>query len=155
MVRRGLPASVVCGAMSRLGRYWLFFVIVAVGLALSWGQVGRKTQRALHEDPVSYLYTEPDCVATREPCAATAGDRALVLGPASGGLRLKFAGLEPAAIVSVEARLLSPADAEPLSRALLREADSWRLPLATGAHDRVRIRVSTRDGASVAEFRLD
>ena len=79
--------------MTRLGRYWLFFVIVAVGLALSWGQVGRKAQRALDSSPVVYLHTETPCRPQLAPCAAVAGDRALVLGPAQNGLLVKQAGL--------------------------------------------------------------
>jgi hypothetical protein len=140
--------------MTRLGRYWLFFVIVAVGLALSWGQVGRKTERALSEDPVFFLSTEADCLVSRLPCAAVAGDRALVLGPATGGLRLEQTGFDAAAISMVEARLLTEQGDGPPARSLLRDAGGWRLPLAADALGVVRIRVVERDRVSVADYRL-
>ena len=61
--------------MSRQGRYWIFFVIVAVGLALSWGQVGRKTRQALEIEPVLLLVTETPCTPMATPCAAVGRDR--------------------------------------------------------------------------------
>lgn len=94
--------------MSRQGSYWLFFVIVAVGLALSWGQVGRKTERVLKERSATYLVPEAVCAPRVHPCAEVAKDRALVLGPVENGLAVKYAGFEPSAIVRVEATYLSP-----------------------------------------------
>ena len=79
-----------------MGRYWIFFVIVAVGLVLSWGQVGRKTEHELRERPVDFLSVESGCDPMHAPCAAYAGERAMVLGPEQGGLLLKLAGIDPA-----------------------------------------------------------
>lgn len=140
--------------MSRLGRYWLFFVIVAVGLALSWGQVGRKTQRVLTDEPVAFLASEPDCRVTHAPCAAVAADRALVLGPAGGGLRLRQTGFDTAAISTIEAQLLADGKALQPPRPLLRDGDGWRLPLPGSARGTVRLRVVGRDRISVADFPL-
>ena len=39
-------------------------LIVAVGLALSWGQIGRKTQQVLRDDPVIYLTGGPGVKAS-------------------------------------------------------------------------------------------
>ena len=91
-----------------MGRYWIFFVIVAVGLVLSWGQVGRKTEHELRERPVDFLSVESGCDPMHAPCAAYAGERAMVLGPEQGGLLLKLAGIDPASVASVEAVLLDP-----------------------------------------------
>jgi hypothetical protein len=140
--------------MSRQGRYWLFFVIVAVGLALSWGQVGRKTQRALTEQPVGFLASEPDCRVTRRPCAATAPDRALVLGPVSDGLRLRQTGFDPAGITLVEAQLLADGQTPEPPRPLLRDGDGWRLTLPAEARGTLRLRVVGRQRVSVADFVL-
>lgn len=140
--------------MSRLGRYWLFFVIVAVGLALSWGQVGRKTVRELAENPVTYLATETGCDVRRSPCAAVSGDRALVLGPAADGLRLKQAGFDTAAISLVEAGPVGPRGGEINGRPLLRDGDGWQLGLPADSVGVLRVRVVTGDGVSVADFEL-
>jgi hypothetical protein len=140
--------------MSRLGRYWLFYVIVAVGLALSWGQVGRKTQRALSEAPVTFLTTEGDCRVVLAPCAAVAADRALVLGPGGHGLRLRQTGFEPADIATVEAELLGEDGGEQAPRPLVRDGDGWYLPLPGSARGTVRVRVIDRERVSVADFAL-
>jgi hypothetical protein len=141
--------------MSREWRYWLFFVIVAVGLALSWGQIGRKTHQTLEAQPVSYLAVEQGCMADRAPCAALAGDHALVLGPSDEGLRLEQTGLAPAAVVSVEATALN-GEATTDDRMLRVDARSggWLIgpppPGATG----IRVRVVADGRASVADFAL-
>ena len=149
-----MPRSVGSGAMSRLGRYWLFFVIVAVGLVLSWGQVGRKTQRVLSEEPVSILASEPDCQVIRGPCAAVAADRALVLGPAAGGLRLRQTGFDPADIATIEAQLLRDGETPQAPRPLLRDGDGWRLTLPEAAAGTLRLRVVGTERISVADFEL-
>lgn len=135
--------------MSRLGRYWLFFVIVAVGLALSWGQVGRKAQRVLEAEPVSYLTVEPGCYAGQKPCAAIAGDHALVLGPALVGLRLKQTGFPRGEIVTVEASVLGAAAH---AVRVVREADSWQILAPAESTGPVRIRVVGNGRVTVADF---
>ena len=79
--------------MNRTNRLWIFFVIVAVGLVLSWGQVGRvESQRVAPRDGV-WLDTEVPCTPLEAPCAAYGGSLALVLGPdRPGRLRLKVVG---------------------------------------------------------------
>ena len=87
-------------------RYWLFFAIVAVGLVLSWGSVGRKTHQVLHDDGVVYLHTEEPCTPSDSPCAAYARDRALILGPTINGYLLRPVGLVsgPLPAIDVEYR---------------------------------------------------
>lgn len=140
--------------MSRLGRYWIFFVIVAVGLALSWGQVGRKAQRVLESDPVVFLLTEPGCRPNLEPCAAMAGDRAVVLGPVQTGLQVKQTGISPADIADVQAAFLA-ADGEPVgARILTRQGDAWSVPDLPASVRILRIRVTSNHDVTVAEFPL-
>lgn len=51
-------------------RVWIFFVIVAIGLVLSWNQVGRKTLTGIDNQGLEVLVTEKNCDIRREPCAA-------------------------------------------------------------------------------------
>ena len=140
--------------MSRLGRYWILFVIVAVGLALSWDQVGRKAQRTLQETPVVFLATEPDCRARQAPCAAIGADRALVLGPDRGGLRIRQTGLPVASIVRAEVVFLA-ADGSALGdRVLPADPQTWRVAdIPEGVHG-LQLRVTGHGETTAAEFTL-
>lgn len=140
--------------MTRIGRYWLFFVIVAVGLALSWGQVGRQTQRVLEAGPVTFLTVERACRPRISPCAAFTSDRALVLGPdRAHGLKLRQTGFDPASLAGVEAMLI---DGERRVAVTVRERpDGWTLALTEDASAVLRVQVSAAGELSVAEFPLD
>jgi hypothetical protein len=140
--------------MSRLGRYWIFFVIVAVGLTLSWGQIGRKTQRVFEEEPAVVLLTEPGCRVWVAPCAAIAADRAVVVGPAPPGLRVRQTGLTPAGIVRVEAIFLASDGSETERRVLAGVADSWPVSGMPAGATMLRTRIVGRHEATVAEFPL-
>lgn len=140
--------------MSRFGGYWIFFVIVAVGLALSWGQVGRKTQRVFEQDPVVFLSTESPCRPRSDPCAAVAGDRAIVLGPAGSGLGVRQAGLARADIVRVEAVFLAADGSELQTMDLVIDRAKWLAPQVPAAAVLVRIRIVGNRETSVAEFAL-
>ena len=140
--------------MTRLGRYWLFFVIVAVGLALSWGQVGRHAQRVLEAQPVDYLAVETGCLADQEPCAAFSSDHALILGPADPGLRLEQTGVETRDVAAVEASWLRGPDLEPVLLSVRPAAPGWWVEVATGAGGIVRIRMVAAGRVSVADFPL-
>jgi len=138
--------------MTRHNAYWIFFVIIAVGLALSWGQVGRKTQRVFDESPVVYLSTEADCAPRRAPCAAMAGDRAIVLGPATPGLAVRQTGLDTSGIVRVEAVFLAADGAGVTSAELAADRDRWRVPRLPDGVALVRIRFVGNRESSIAEF---
>ena len=140
--------------MSRTGRYWLFFVIVAVGLALSWGQIGRKTQRVLQDDPVVYLQTEGDCRPRVAPCAAVGSDRAVVLGPGDAGLLARTTGLDERALIEVEVIVLGADGAVLGRRAPVANAPVWQVgDLPPGAR-MLRYRITGNDETTVAEFPL-
>jgi hypothetical protein len=132
----------------------LFFVIVAVGLALSWGQVGRKAQRTLEETPVVFLATEPDCRARQVPCAAIGADRALVLGPDAGGVRIRQTGLAIASIVRAEVSFLAVDGSELGGRRLPSDPQGWRLVDIPADARGLHVRVVSSSETTAAEFAL-
>jgi hypothetical protein len=140
--------------MTRTGRYWLFFVIVAVGLALSWGQVGRKTQRALEATPVTYLDVEANCLANLRPCAAVAGDHALVLGPVDQGLLLKQTGFDPETIASVEVMLAASEIEQDVRLPVQQIGAAWLIRSVGSGAAGVQVRLATSGRVSVAEYPL-
>jgi hypothetical protein len=140
--------------MSRLGSYWLVFVIVAVGLALSWGQVGRKTERVLRSEPVVYLVNERPCRPMVAPCAALGSDRALVLGPAASGLILKQTGLEPGSLIDAEAIFLDARDREIGRDRLPLDGRVWLVAEIPAAVRVLRVRLSSNRDVTVGEFPL-
>ena len=123
--------------MSRNGRYLLFYAILGIGLAISWGQVGKRTQLVPGAN-VRVLSTESDCRPRSYPCAAYASDFALVLGPERNGLRLMGENVPQGAELKVQyldlsGKLLEP----PLVRQI--EAQAWLLNLPQGD---LRVRVN-------------
>ncbi len=135
-------------------RYWILFVIVAVGLALSWGQVGRRAQQALESEPVVYLVTEQPCRPVVSPCAAVGADRALVLGPDGGGMRIRQTGVPLNEIVSVEVTFLGQEGQELESRILEREDQAWPINEVPSLARALRVRVGGNRDLTVAEFPL-
>ena len=140
--------------MTRLGRYWLFFVIIAVGLALSWGQVGRKTHRVLSENPTVLLQTEQPCHPSAAPCAAMGANHAIVMGPAASGWRIVSDGFDTATVIGVLASTLDAHGAVLRQVALDAGVSEWRIAPTPAAVERLRIEVSTNEMAVVAEFPL-
>ncbi len=140
--------------MTRLGSYWLLFVIVAVGLSLSWQQLGRKTDRLLRSDPVVYLVNDSDCRPGVAPCAAFARDRALVLGPAGQGLTLKQTGLEPADLIDGEVVFLDANDRQVGRRGLSLDGRPWQLAGIPAAAQSLRVRLTGNREVTVGEFPL-
>lgn len=134
------------------GGHWLIFVIVAVGLALSWGQVGRKTERVMAETPVHMLQAEDGCNPAELPCAALGRDRAMVLGPGSRGMLLRVTGVAAyAGRIEVAGRA---ANGEEVRLPALAAADAWVLdPLPPGLVA-LRLTLHLDDGITVAEFPL-
>ena len=141
--------------MSRVGRYWLFFVIVAVGLALSWGQVGRKTHRVLTETPTRLLHTERDCAPRQSPCAAMGSSQAVVLGPDAAGMRIVTQGFDDHDVTAVELVMLGAAGTVNGRIDLDSGIRSWRVPQPSVGVRRLRIAITTGGETLVAEFPLD
>ncbi len=69
------------GHDKRWNKVWYFFMLVAAGLILSWGQVGQRYKQKENFDTREYLLlrTEQDCHLEMAPCAAYAPDYAIVL----------------------------------------------------------------------------
>jgi len=65
----------------RWNKVWYFFMLVAAGLILSWGQVGQRYKQKENFDTREYLLlrTEQDCNLAVAPCAAYAPDYAIVV----------------------------------------------------------------------------
>jgi hypothetical protein len=132
--------------------YWLIFVIVAVGLVLSWGQIGRKAERVMAETPVQMLYVEEDCRPRLAPCAALGRDRALVLGPGTGGLILRATGVTlPAGEIEVLARSVR---GDETALVPLDTGDAWALDRLPPDVVMLRVSLHLEDGVTVAEFPL-
>ena len=76
--------------MRRNDWIWIFFVIIAVGLVLSWGRTGQRLQTETAEvlDVDRMLDPESPCNPRHTPCAAFGRDLALVLGPVAGSTEL-------------------------------------------------------------------
>ena len=111
-------------------RIWIFFVIVAVGLALSWGQAGRKAMRELAREPHALLQTESPCAPLHLPCAAVGTDFGLVLGP-GGQQALQLRAVGQGRPVLASAEIVAAGDAEPrwVLSVVPIAAATWRLPL--------------------------
>ena len=140
--------------MTRQASYWIFFVIVAVGLALSWGQIGRKTHRVFEAEPFVFLKTESSCRPRAMPCAAMAGDRAVLLGPVPGGLVVRQTGLDTAGITRVELIALSADGSELGSYLAALRGDTWLVPDVPSQTTVLRVRVVGNRDTSVADFPL-
>ena len=138
--------------MNRTNRYLMFYAILAVGLAISWSQVGRRTQVSPEVSDIRVLATEDNCRPLQAPCAAYAGNFALVLGPHADGLRLVGQGLPAAATLSVQHLDGNGVrQTPPLLQAL---GDSQWLISSLPARGRLRVNLLQQQAQWVAEFRL-
>jgi len=140
--------------MGRQGRYWLFFAILAVGLTLGWGQVGRKTHRLFETEPMVYLRAEKDCRPRTAPCAALAGDRALILGPAMSGLVMRQIGMATRDIFGGEGISLATGGEELSRKELSPGVDEWLLADVPANTAVLRFLVRGKRETTVAEFPL-
>lgn len=140
--------------MQGYARYWIFFVIVAVGLALSWGQVGRKTREVMAEQDVIYLQTETPCRPRHQPCAAVAADRALVLGPDGEGLRVRSAGFDAGQLLGLEYGFFGADAGDVISSGVGRSASDWHIAAPPAAATGLRVSVLSNGEKTVAEFPL-
>jgi hypothetical protein len=134
-------------------RYLIFFVIVALGLALSWGQIGRKTRDVLRDRSVEFLVLDEDCRPAARPCAAYGAEKALVLGPDAGGsLLLKAVGIDRDA-AGLSVKLLRNGVEVGEGQWRRRDAAGWRISPATEPGIQVlRIGLLAGDTTYVADF---
>ncbi len=69
--------------MKRFNRYLMFYLILGIGLAIAWSQVGRRVQLAPNVG-LRIMSIDDRCKPLEAPCAAYAKQFALVLGPGKG-----------------------------------------------------------------------
>jgi len=128
-------------------------MIVAVGLVISWGQVGRKSQQSVDGD-IILLQVEDDCRPRSLPCAAYAARQAFVLGPDRHGLRLVGQGIGNTDKQPIAEQFAM--DGSVLGAVLIRQQDalSWFIeladPQAVGSH--LSLRLPQQGYWLVAEF---
>lgn len=77
--------------MKRFNRYLMFYLILGIGLAIAWTQVGRRMQLAPNTG-LRVMSIDEHCVPQESPCAAYAKAFALILGPSGGNGSLLLKG---------------------------------------------------------------
>lgn len=130
----------------RWDRIWIFFVIIAIGLALSWGRVAQNTREDMDGDDFLLFRTEPNCVLPRDTCAAYLSDMALVakaamLADERLGLYFKLVGVEASGVDEFTVQLIREPE-PPLTLAVLRRPDDWQAIYAGKKIARAQVRVS-------------
>ena len=101
--------------MGNWNRVWLLFVVVAVGLILSWSQVAKKL--ALEADAPIDLVPDRPCEPWHSPCAAVHPRVAVVVGPAAQAfsrLMIKAVAIDDRPPTTLGLRFLPHGDGPPL-----------------------------------------
>lgn len=137
--------------MGKANRYLLFYAILAVGLAFSWTQVGKRMQ-VKPELAISLLETEQDCRPRVHPCAAIGSELALVLGPSRGGFKLVGQNLPEGVQAGVEQ--IDAAGQLLQAPTLLRSAEDRWLIRDVAGQGRLRINLTLELQQWTAEFPL-
>ena len=129
----------------------MFYAILAVGLAISWAQVGKRAQMT-PDAQIRVMSIEDDCQPYRAPCAAYTDDFGLVLGPQGKSLRLQSLHLPEDS--EFELRHFQD-DAVEVEKPLMERIsdDSWQVqPVVRSG--RLRVSVLNADVQWVAEYPL-
>lgn len=141
--------------MKTFNRYLIFFVIVAVGLVVSWGQIGKRTGQAMDNLQAELLTTEDECRPLVAPCAAYGLQQALVLGPHAVGFMLKYQSASDAS-AEVSANYLTKKNAVTQETVLIKHIskNTWTIARPSAQHPayRLRIYVETPDTKGMTEF---
>jgi hypothetical protein len=117
----------------RWNKSWYFFMLVAAGLILSWGQVGNRYREHKPVETKEYLLlrTEQNCELLKAPCAAYAPDYALVInveknrGWNTATVRAAGVKLDQASRVKMSFEPVSSLYEPELLPVRFREPDSW------------------------------
>jgi hypothetical protein len=140
--------------MKRFNRYLLFYLILGIGLAIAWTQVGRRARLAPNTG-LRVMGVDEHCRPQSRPCAAYAHAFALVLGPNAGqpGLLLKGEKLPADArldLVQLDVHALA------LDKPLLKPLPGGRWLIGpVHRSGRLRINVSAGQSQWIAEFPLE
>lgn len=140
--------------MSRFNRYLLIYLILGIGLAIAWTQVGRRPQLAPNTG-LRVMSIDEHCQPRLEPCAAYAQAFALIAGPDPEGDGLLLVGEKLPADVHLDLVRLDPhsrpVPTAPLLRAL--PGNRWRVGAMEGP-GRLRVNISSAGQQWIAEFPL-
>ena len=150
----------------RWNKIWYFFMLVAAGLILSWGQVGQRYKQKENFDTREYLLlrTEQGCNLAAAPCAAYAPDYAIVVNLQDNTdwytVEVKTAGekLSLDSIVKVTFEPESSLYETVTLPVRFKEPDSWvsfiQLPDQSETVWKLRVSVERNNQVMVAEFFL-
>ncbi len=139
--------------MKRFNRYLLFYLILGIGLAIAWTQVGRHARLAPNTG-MRVMSVDERCNPQQAPCAAYAHAFALVLGPNPDGPGLLLKGEKLPADARLDLLQLDVHALE-LPRPLLKPLPGRRW-LISPTHQSGRLRINLSSGKSqwIAEFPL-
>jgi hypothetical protein len=150
----------------RWNKVWYFFMLVAAGLILSWGQVGQRYKQKENIDTREYLLlrTESGCNLAVAPCAAYAPDYAIVANLQDNKdwytVEVKTAGekLTLHSIVKVTFEPESSLYETEILHVRFKEPDSWvsfiQLPDQEKTVWKLRVSVERDNEVMVAEYPL-
>lgn len=141
--------------MRRFNRYLMIYLILGIGLAIAWTQVGRGPRLAPNTG-LRVMSVDEHCQPRRAPCAAYAEAFALVAGPDPEGAGLLLVGEKLPADVRVDLVQLDansrPLPSPPLLLRIL-PGKRWRVELLQ-AGGRLRVNLSSAGEQWIAEFPL-
>jgi hypothetical protein len=150
----------------RWNKVWYFFMLVAAGLILSWGQVGQRYKQKENIDTREYLLlrTEDDCNLSTAPCAAYAPDFAMVVNLKDNKdwytIEVKTVG-EKLSLESIVRMSFEPESSLYETEVLpvrFKEPDGWvsfvQLPDNSDTVWRLRVSVERGNKVMVADFSL-
>ena len=146
----------------RFNKVWLLFVVFATGLVWTWSQVGQRQSEQVKlqgDGSFELLRVEPGCDLALAPCAAYAGQLALVASARveGDGIRwqLKALGEGLPALPRLQLALLPPGGAEQ-SLQVLRVGEEWQAYSAGLALKGSILRARLDDGERswIADFPL-
>ena len=139
--------------MKRFNRYLVFYLILGIGLAVAWTQVGRRPQLQ-RDTSLRVMSIDENCRPRTAPCAAYAHDFALIAGPGGVGGELELVGEKLPAGARLQLVQLDE-KAQELPTPLLRAMphNRWRVrPVAQPG--RLRVNISAGGLQWIAEFPL-
>lgn len=155
---------------TRFNQYLIFYVIMAAGLLMAWGQVGHKFKNDEKQNSnffqTRFLWPEKDCSLNDKICAAFRKDFALVAelwrsNQDTISLKLKMAGQEHDQASQVQARYAVAKDvyADDFAQMYLMDLSTWKvnllMPDQVQQKSKLEIRFKLNKNLYVAEFPFD
>lgn len=153
-------------AKKRFNQYLIFYVIMAAGLLMAWGQVGQKYKQDKVQTSsffkTHFLWPEEDCNLNQQVCAAYRKDFAVVVGVSKASdeyiaVKLKMVGQDKEGVAGVKARakLISQNYSDTFQEFYVSGMEDWKTEVEVGAISepmRLEIRFNKEDDLYVTEF---